>query len=154
LTASIGGKTQPLIQESIQFSVTGPQGPKEVFAITDFTGLATVPPPGLPPGTYSVTQARFAGNATYAPTTLNIAQTFDVYQFAGFSQPVDNPPTLNILKAGAGVPVKFSLGGNRGLDIFDAGYPASKGLICGDFPNTDVIDETVNAGGSTLQYDS
>ena len=35
---------------------------------------------------------------------------------------------VNIVKAGSAVPLKFSVGGYRGLDIFAAGYPASARL--------------------------
>ncbi|HEY7628136.1 MAG TPA: ExeM/NucH family extracellular endonuclease, partial [Ilumatobacteraceae bacterium] len=45
------------------------------------------------------------------------------YDFSGFFQPVDNLPTTNTVKAGQAVPVKFSLNGNQGLDIFAMGYP-------------------------------
>src|SRR6185436_4110875 len=41
-----------------------------------------------------------------------------LYSFTGFYQPVDNLPTLNIVNAGKAIPVKFSLGGFQGLDIF------------------------------------
>jgi hypothetical protein len=46
-----------------------------------------------------------------------------IYAFDGFYRPVDNPPVVNTVKAGQGIPVKFSLGGDFGLDIFEAGYP-------------------------------
>jgi len=39
---------------------------------------------------------------------------------------VDNPPTKNVVKAGAAVPVKFSLGGDRGLNIFASTSPSSQ----------------------------
>jgi len=45
------------------------------------------------------------------------------YPFQGFYQPVDNPPTINVAKAGVGIPVRFGLGGDQGLDIFAADYP-------------------------------
>jgi hypothetical protein len=38
--------------------------------------------------------------------------------FTGFFQPIDNQPTINTMKAGAAVPVKFSLGGNQGLNLW------------------------------------
>lgn len=44
-----------------------------------------------------------------------------LFNFSGFLQPVDNLDTLNTVKAGAGIPVKFSLGGNQGLSILAAG---------------------------------
>jgi len=47
------------------------------------------------------------------------------YDFSGFYSPVDNPPTLNQVKVGRSIPVKFGLGGDQGLDIFAEGYPKS-----------------------------
>jgi hypothetical protein len=37
---------------------------------------------------------------------------------------IDPFPALNIAKGGSSIPVKFSLSGDKGLDIFAAGYPA------------------------------
>jgi hypothetical protein len=36
------------------------------------------------------------------------------YAFTGFFPPVDNLPVLNQLKAGQGIPLNFSLGGDYG----------------------------------------
>lgn len=98
------------------------------------------------------------------PTTVNCSatdsrgnvgrSTFNVivsYAFAGFFQPVDNT-AVNSVKAGSAVPVKFSLGGNQGLAIFPSGSPMSVGGTCGS--TIDEIEETVTAGGSSLQYDA
>jgi hypothetical protein len=76
------------------------------------------------------------------------------YNFAGFFQPVDNLPTLNIATAVSSIPVKFSLGGNQGLGIFAAGYPKSSPIACDASEPGAVIEETVNAGGSSLSYDA
>ena len=75
------------------------------------------------------------------------------YNFSGFFPPVDNPPTLNIVKAGSGVPVKFSLSGDQGLNILAAGYPKSMKIDCMTSDSQDAIEETVTAGGSSLTYD-
>jgi len=48
------------------------------------------------------------------------------YNFSGFFPPVDNPPVVNVVNAGRAIPVKFSLGGNKGLNIFAPGYPVSQ----------------------------
>ena len=82
------------------------------------------------------------------------ACTLTLFNFTGFFAPVDNPPLVNTLKAGSAVPVKFSLGGNRGLTIFAAGYPKSQPIACNTGSPTDSIEETVTAGGSTLTYDA
>ena len=74
------------------------------------------------------------------------------YNFTGFFQPVDNLPTLNIVNAGKAIPVKFSLGGFQGLDIFAAGYPSSTVIACGSTAG-DAVEQTVTAGSSSLSYD-
>jgi Domain of unknown function (DUF4082) len=75
------------------------------------------------------------------------------YDFDGFYQPVDNS-MWNKAKAGSAIPVKFSLGGDYGLNVLKAGYPKAIQIAC---PNssepTDAIEETVTAGGSSLSYD-
>lgn len=77
------------------------------------------------------------------------------YPFVGFSRPVDNEPTVNALKAGSAVPLKFSLGGDRGLNIFAAGYPATGTSTCpGGGAVTNPIDETIALGNSDLSYDA
>jgi galactose oxidase-like protein len=75
------------------------------------------------------------------------------YDYSGFFSPVDNQPTLNAVKAGASVPVKFSLDGNQGLDIFPPGYTRSRGISCTTSAPVDGIEQTVTAGGGGLSYD-
>ena len=76
------------------------------------------------------------------------------YTFSGFFQPVDNPPTRNIAKAGSAIPVKFSLNGDQGLRIFYAGYPVSHLTTCDGSAPSDIVTETVTAGGSSLSYNA
>jgi predicted outer membrane repeat protein len=75
------------------------------------------------------------------------------FNFSGFFQPVDNLPTLNTVKAGQGVPVKFGLGGDQGLAVFAEGYPISQQVACASGLPVDDIEQTVTAGGSSLSYD-
>ena len=75
------------------------------------------------------------------------------YLFNGFFQPVDNLPTLNAVKAGQAVPVKFSLNGNKGLNIIAAGYPQSTKIACDTSESLDDIEQTLTAGSSSLTYD-
>ncbi len=77
-----------------------------------------------------------------------------VFDFRGFFRPVDNPPTLNVVKAGSGIPVKFSLGGDQGLDVVATGYPVSHGVDCSTSAPLDTVEQTVTAGGSSLSYDA
>lgn len=104
----------------------------------------------------------YADNGEYVVTlTVTDSTGFEVddtltvnvqYAFSGFFQPVDNLPTLNTVKAGSSVPVKFSLGGNQGLTIFATGYPSSSTVSCGSTAE-DAIEETMTAGSSGLLYD-
>jgi probable HAF family extracellular repeat protein len=76
------------------------------------------------------------------------------FAFAGFFSPVDNPPTVNVTKAGSAVPVKFSLGGDFGLAVFASGYPVSGAVACDSGAPTSEIEQTVTANGSSLSYDT
>jgi hypothetical protein len=76
------------------------------------------------------------------------------FQFSGFFPPVDNLPTMNVAKAGNAIPVKFSLNGDQGLDIFEVGYPKSQAIACDSTNPQDGIEETVTAGSSSLSYDA
>jgi hypothetical protein len=75
------------------------------------------------------------------------------WPFTGFFAPVDNAPVVNVVKAGSAVPVKFSLGGNRGLSILAAGSPASAPHSCTSAP-ADLLESTDTPGSSTLTYDA
>ncbi|HEX7331212.1 MAG TPA: PxKF domain-containing protein [Pyrinomonadaceae bacterium] len=75
------------------------------------------------------------------------------YNFAGFFPPVANLPALNVVQAGRGIPVKFSLSGNKGLGIFAAGSPSSGPIVCNSSDPATLLEETVTAGGSSLNYD-
>ncbi len=75
------------------------------------------------------------------------------YNFTGFFRPVDNPPAVNVVKAGSSVPLKFSLGGFQGLDVFLSGYPVSQQVACGSNTPLAGSEQTMTAGNSTLSYD-
>ncbi len=81
----------------------------------------------------------------------NVA-TFAI-NFSGFFPPVDNPPAVNSVKAGSNIPLKFSLGGDMGLNIIESGYPQSVQIACntGNIIGTPL--PTLIPGGSTLLYD-
>jgi len=80
---------------------------------------------------------------------LNLAH----FNWNGFFQPVDNLPTVNSVKAGSAVPIKFSLGGDQGLNIFMPGYPQSMQIVCDAGSGLDPVEQTVAAGVSSLSYD-
>jgi hypothetical protein len=77
------------------------------------------------------------------------------FTFSGFFPPVVNPPVLNVVKAGSAIPMKFSLDGDQGLNIFASGYPRSRQITCDtSVPVNDIVDETVTPGESGLTYDA
>jgi hypothetical protein len=93
--------------------------------------------------------------ASYITATGNdYAQPVPAFTFRGFFSPVDNDPVVNKANAGAGIPVKFSLGGFQGLDIFLAGFPGSQSIACDSFAVIDQVEETISAGQSGLTYDA
>lgn len=83
------------------------------------------------------------------PATLHVT-----YDFNGFFNPINNLPTVNATKAGQAVPVKFSLNGYHGLNIFETGSPKVVQYNCESGALTDAIEQTVTAGGSSLSYDA
>ncbi len=131
----------------------------------------------LCPGTASGTQVNSAGCPDAdgdgvadvndnCPTIANADQTdtdgdgigdacdTGAYNFAGFFQPVDNLPVVNVATAGSSIPLKFSLGGFHGLNIFAAGFPTSGQVQCNVSEATGEIEETASLGGSNLTYDA
>jgi Bacterial Ig-like domain len=114
---------------------------------------ATLSSSGGPVGS---TTAMCSGGEDNADNTASpVSVTYNViYAWTGFFQPVDNLPTLNSAKAGSAIPVKFNLGGNQGLNIFASGYPTSNTAFCDAEAGNDTVETTVNAGLSSLTYDT
>ena len=121
------------------------------------------------PGAITTRTAGLASGASYPMgTTLNTYTVTDrsnnsascsfnvtvLYNFFGFFAPVDNLPAFNEMKAGQAVPVKFSLSGNKGLNIFASGSPNSVQISCDNGAAILPVEETVNAGSSSLSYDA
>jgi hypothetical protein len=78
------------------------------------------------------------------------------YAFLGFFPPVDNPPVVNVAKAGSKVPVKWSLRDANGAFIRDVGIVApivSQNIACDTGAPLDTLEETAAAGTSGLRYD-
>ncbi len=89
-----------------------------------------------------------AGNSASTNLGYNV-----IFAFSGFFEPV-NIDELNVVPAGRGVPVKFSLAGDQGLGVLSWGFPISQVVTCEAGAPTDVIEETVATGSSGLTYDA
>jgi hypothetical protein len=117
LTASIGGKTQALLQEAVTFSVSGAGGSKTLVAITDYLGRASLPPTGLPPGTYAVTGS-FVGNPTYTGVTASLPALTIAAQIIDFGA-----------AGGGGLPAAITVPGTATFTVTtNAGQPVTVGL--------------------------
>jgi hypothetical protein len=76
-----------------------------------------------------------------------------LFAFGGFLAPIEMG-VLNTTSAGRAIPIKFSLGGDHGLQILMAGYPSSQAIACDSAAPTGTIEQTVTAGSSALSYDA
>jgi hypothetical protein len=75
------------------------------------------------------------------------------YSFTGFFAPVENRPAVNKVKAGAVIPLKFSLDGFQGMNIFAPNSPRSASIAC-DFSSPPIGADVVDTSGSTtVTYD-
>ena len=65
---------------------------------------------------------------------------------------MDNLPAWNKANSGQTIPIKFSLGGDRGLNIFKQGFPKAVLIACPG--TTTVVDdiEVYATATSSLQY--
>jgi hypothetical protein len=99
-----------------------------------------------------VITATDVGGATY---TRRVPYSVH-YTFDGFRQPVDNPPTLNVAKAGSTIPVKWALKDATGKVVSDLSAVTAISVTTIPCPTapTDTIETTVAAGLSGLTYDS
>ncbi|HEX5936318.1 MAG TPA: PxKF domain-containing protein [Actinomycetota bacterium] len=102
-------------------------------------------------GTTTVNCSAQDGAGNQASGSFTVTVSFD---FNGFFRPIDNMPTINVVKAGQGIPVKFSLNGNQGLSIFGSNSPSSTKVVCDAGADLDALEETLTAGGSSLSYDA
>jgi len=82
----------------------------------------------------------------------NVATFAIPFPFSGFGPPVAPAPAFNTARAGQGVPIKFSLGGDRGADIFAAG-PTVTPIACPAAATAGVVTPGDASVESSLHYD-
>jgi uncharacterized repeat protein (TIGR01451 family) len=105
----------------------------------------------FPMGTTEITVTATDANNNSAECSFNVTV---LYNFAGFFSPIDNLPTINSMKAGQAAPVKFSLSGNKGLNIFASNSPSSVQVGCQSGVPVSNVEDTFNAGSSSLSYNA
>lgn len=92
-------------------------------------------------------QTDHAGHTTIATRTYRVVWPFAI------RQPVDALPVVNKAQAGSSVPLKFTLGGDRGLTVL-AGGPTSGAMTCASGATVDSLEETATSAASGLSYDA
>ena len=95
-----------------------PAGSGLLSCIGDLTPGALIDTSNVGSRTFTVTATDGAQNSATASSAYRV-----IYDFSGFFPPVAAFPTANPVKAGEGIPLKFSLHGNRGSDVFASGLP-------------------------------
>jgi len=91
-----------------------------------------------------------------SPPNFNLGDSPALFSFRGFypfPEPEQEDPALNTAKAGSAVPLKFSLGGDQGLNVIKAGYPASRPLDCEQMNPRGDLEPVPSSGNSGLSYD-
>lgn len=123
------------------------------YTVGPVTALASVEGQGN--GTYCYPQLTSCSfpDATFRDSNYWVSPLWTEYRFTGFFEPVSTT-TWSTAKAGRAIPVKFSLGGDFGLDVLAEGRPAARYVPCpGSSVVSEVLQETSTAGMSGLQYD-
>jgi hypothetical protein len=111
-----------------------------------------IPTPEPPMPCVSVRELILGGGGDIGITVLTVEASrynfviVSPYAFSGFKSPVDNPPAPNRVVAGLAVPLRFSLGGDRGLGIFRAGYPKSGTVECDFATQTETLQTVASLG--------
>lgn len=153
-------KTAPVVEvngvsngATYKFGAVPVAGCSTTDALSGVAAQATVSVTGGTSNGVGTFTATCSGAADVAGNTASESVTYQVhYDFTGFFNPVSNLPVINGVTAGQAIPIKFSLAGDFGLDILAAGSPASVGMICLTGGIEDNVEETVNAGSSSLTY--
>ena len=75
------------------------------------------------------------------------------YGFTGFAKPIAAFPSFTTVKAGVSLPLRFGLGGDRGLAIFANGFPKSASVACISTTPVAGTEPTVGGDPKPLTYD-
>jgi hypothetical protein len=142
----------PLSGAQLNATVAGVTGGSALGALTYTPPAGTV----LGVGANQALQVDAAATSNYNAATKTVHINVN-YTFVGFLQPIDNLPTLNSVKAGQTIPVKWQLKDAAGNLISDLGSLAQNGLTsgsvaCGSAP-VDVVEELSAPGSTVFRFD-
>ena len=101
-----------------------------VAGVATFTNLTVT-------GTGSITLGFALTIGAVASVTSNAYSITNVlFAWGGFLEPIKNLPAVNKSEAGQSIPIQFTLGSDKGLDILAVGFPASQSASCTTFATT------------------
>lgn len=129
----------------------------QLFRNGDLIPECTDPAIAAPPTCIAERTALADGDISITALTIE-ASTWNMgvappFDFGGFQPPV-NSDVPNLASAGSAIPVRFSLDGDRGLEIFAAGSPSVRLLSCSTLADGEEVEETITAGESSLRYNA
>jgi hypothetical protein len=124
---------------------TAPAGSSPVNVTFDTAGLTA---PATPNGLLCLKSDDGNSPTIGVPISLRVA-----YRFTGFLSPTVNPPGVNAASAGSSTPLKFKLGGDRGLNILAAGSPTSQQVDCGSLATLGTAQPTESGSKKGVQFD-
>jgi hypothetical protein len=118
-----------------------PLGPSQLNATATGVGGASLsgsftytPPAGTAfdaAGTVSLSVQFAPSDPNYSSATKTVSVTVSgAMSFTGFYTPVRNMPYVNSAMAGSAIPIKFSIGGYRGLRVLRVNSPTSVPVAC------------------------
>ena len=141
----------PLSAAQLNATVAGVTGGTPPGALTYTPPAGTV----LPAGANQALRVDAAATINYNAATKTVYINVN-YTFVGFLQPIDNLPTLNSVKAGQTIPIKWQLKDAAGNLISDLGSLAPNGLQSEDclrLGAADVIEELAAPGSTVFRFD-
>jgi hypothetical protein len=146
--------TSPLTAVDLEAS-----GPASADDIYDGPLTPTPDDPGpFAVGTHTVTWSATdsSGNVGSAAQTVEITEP--LFDFVGFYQPAENPPTVNTVRAGQGIPMKWSIPDGQGGFVRDLNVVSAIQYELTDCAESVFVAEnlvnTDEAGSSGLRYDA
>lgn len=138
---SIAKALPGLLWTPASLSTGTPLGPSQLNAIAtgiggiSLSGSFTYTPPAGTTydagGTVSLSVQFAPSNPDYSSATKTVSITVSsTMSFTGFYAPIRNMPYVNAVTAGSAVPIKFAVGGYRGLRVLQVNSPASVPMAC------------------------
>ena len=161
-TVNVVDTTPPVIACPVNITVTLPANSMASSMVVNYPAVTaadscassvTVNSSPASGSSFPVGTTTVNASASDGTNTSNCSFTVTVlYNFTGFFPPINNQPVFNVVNAGRAIPIKFSLSGDKGLNIFAPNSPSSGVIACNSTDPAVTLEETVTAGGSSLSY--